>query len=182
MERILLSERSNLFQSHWSNQWLAYPVNLGGLGFGATEARPRAEDAIFHTAESIHQERVFTANRKRVYDVLTNAKQFDKVVELSGAMKSMTLGDKPTEIGREAGSEFALFGGYITGRQIELVPSELIVQAWRVGSWDPGVYSIVRFELLEQGSGTKIVFDHKGFPNGLGEHLADGWKAHYGNR
>jgi hypothetical protein len=30
-----------------------------------------AEDAISHTAESIHQERVFRASRQRVYDALT---------------------------------------------------------------------------------------------------------------
>jgi hypothetical protein len=29
LERILLLERSNLFESHWSNQWLTYSVNLG---------------------------------------------------------------------------------------------------------------------------------------------------------
>ena len=96
-------------------------------------------------------------------------------------MKSGMLpgANKPTEISREEGGAFAIFGGYITGRQIELVPAVRIVQAWRVGSWEPGVYSIVKFELTEQGGGTKIVFDHTGFPKGDGEHLASGWKAHY---
>jgi hypothetical protein len=32
---------------------------------------------------------------------------------------------------------------------------------------------------VEQGAGTKVVFDHVGFPTGLAEHLAEGWKAHY---
>jgi activator of HSP90 ATPase len=94
-------------------------------------------------------------------------------------MKSMPPGGRPTEISREVGGALALFGGHIVGRHIELVPSERIVQAWREVSWDPGVYSIVKFELAEQGSGTKIVFDHTGFPKGRGEHLAVGWKAHY---
>ena len=53
------------------------------------------------------------------------------------------------------------------------------MQAWRVGSWEPGIYSIARFELVEQGSGTKIVFDHMAFPKGDGEHLAAGWKMNY---
>jgi activator of HSP90 ATPase len=74
---------------------------------------------------------------------------------------------------------FTLFGGYIVGRHIELVPNELIVQAWRVGSWDRGVYSIVRFELTEQRARTKVTFDHTGFPRGEAEHLAAGWQAHY---
>src|ERR1044072_1311264 len=56
--------------------------------------------------------------------------------------------------------------GHIVGRHIELVANERIVQAWRVIDWNPGVYSIVKFELAEHGSGTKLVFDHTGFPEG----------------
>ena len=152
---------------------------FGGFTLGSTEVLAGAEEEITRTAESIHQEPVFKASRKRVYEALTDAKQFDKVIQLSGAMQSMHLGDKPTEISREVGGAFTLFGGYITGRHVELVLNERVVQAWRTGSWDPGVYSIAKFELVEQGSGTKIVFDHTGFPKGAAETLAAGWKAHY---
>ncbi|HWZ52030.1 MAG TPA: SRPBCC domain-containing protein, partial [Granulicella sp.] len=48
-----------------------------------------------------------------------------------------------------------------------------------VATWEPGVYSIAKFELREQGSATRLVFDHTGFPNGKAEHLAEGWKANY---
>ncbi|MBZ5536294.1 MAG: SRPBCC domain-containing protein [Acidobacteriia bacterium] len=154
-------------------------VAFGGLALGSTEVWAAAAEEISRTAESIHQETVFKASRKRVYEALTNAQQFDKVIQLSGVMKSMPAANKPTEISREAGGAFALFGGYVTGRHIELVPNERIVQAWRAGSWDPGIYSIARFELTEQGAGTRIVFDHTGFPKGEAEHLAAGWKAHY---
>jgi activator of HSP90 ATPase len=153
---------------------------FGGLALGSAAAWARAEEEISHAAESIHQEPVFKASRKRVYEALTDARQFDKVIQLSGAVKSgMAKAPNPPEISREAGGAFALFGGYISGRQIELVPNERIVQAWRVGSWDAGVYSIARFALVEQGAGTKIVFDHTGFPKGDGEHLAEGWKMNY---
>jgi uncharacterized protein YndB with AHSA1/START domain len=155
---------------------------FSGLALGSTESWAGAQEEISHTAESIHQEPVFKASRKRVYEALTDTKQFDKVVELSGVMKSGMLppgANKPTEVSREVGGAFTLFGGYITGRHIELVPSERIVQAWRAGGWDPGIYSIAKFELVEQGSGTQIVFDHTGFPKGAGELLASGWKAHY---
>ncbi|MGA8540867.1 MAG: SRPBCC domain-containing protein [Terriglobales bacterium] len=156
---------------------------FGGLTLGSTKVWAAAEDEISHTAEAIHQEPMFKASRKRVYEALTDAAQFDKVIQLSGVMQSMHLGDKPAEISREVGGAFTLFGGYVTGRHVELVPNERIVQAWRAGSWPPGVYSIARFELVKQGSGTelgtKIVFDHTGFPKGEAEHLASGWKAHY---
>ena len=152
---------------------------LGGLALGPVQARVGAEEEISHSAESIHQEPVFKASRERVYEALTDTEQFDKVIQISGVMKSMHLGGKPTEISREVGGAFVLFGGYITGRHVELVPDQRIVQAWRTGGWSPGVYSIAKFELVEQGSGTKIVFDHTGFPKGAAETLASGWKAHY---
>jgi activator of HSP90 ATPase len=179
----MMSDRTNrevLSLGHTRRQAIvSAAVAFGGLALGSTKAWAGAEEEISHTAESIHQETFFKANRKRVYDALTTAPQFDKVIQLSGVMKSMPAAVKPTEISREAGGAFALFGGYVTGRHIELVPNERIVQAWRAGSWDPGVYSIAKFELVEQGAGTKIVFDHTGFPKGDAEHLAAGWKAHY---
>jgi len=155
-------------------------VAFGCLTLRSSEAWARAEEEISHTAEAIHQEPIFKASRKRVYEALTDAKQFNKVVLLSTAMKSgMAPGTKPAEISPEAGGAFSLFGGYVTGRQIELVPNERIVQAWRAGGWDPGIYSIAKFDLVEEGSGTKIVFDHAGFPKGKAEHLAEGWKINY---
>jgi activator of HSP90 ATPase len=152
---------------------------IGCLAMRSSPVLADAGDGVSHSAESIHQEPSFKAPRQRVYGALTNPKQFDKVTELSGVMKSMSQMKKRTEISRQVGGTFILFGGYIVGRHIELVPNELIVQAWRTGGWDRGVYSIVRFDLTEQGAGTRIMFDHTGFPRGEGEHLAAGWQAHY---
>jgi uncharacterized protein YndB with AHSA1/START domain len=134
---------------------------FGGLVVGATRAWAGTEEEISHTAEAIHMKPVFKASRKRVYEVLTDTRQFEKVTQLGIAMTSgMSLGTKPTEISREVGGAFSIFRGHILGRHIELVPNQRIVQVWRVADWDPGVYSIAKFELMEQGSGTKIVFDH----------------------
>ena len=152
-------------------------IAAGGLAFSPLQVCGRPEEEVSHSTEAIHQENVFKASRKRVYEALTETKQFDKLVKLSGI--SDALGTKPTQISDEPGGAFTIFGGHIIGRQLELVPGERIVQGWRVVDWEPGWYSIARFELLEQGSETKIVFDHTGFPKGLGQHLADGWKEHY---
>jgi activator of HSP90 ATPase len=134
---------------------------------------------ISHTAESIYQETLYKASRKRVFDALTDTSQFDKMMRIGSGVNTMSLGNEPTLISREVGGPFTVFGGHIIGRQIELVPNERIVQAWRVVDWASGIYSIAKFELVEQGSWTKIVFDHTGFPKGKGEHLAAGWKSHY---
>jgi activator of HSP90 ATPase len=160
-------------------------LNGGAACAAAMFVEPRAAFAepngISRVAESIHQEIAFSSNRNRIYQALTEAKRFDRVVQLSGVMQSVGLAQlkKPTQISAHNGGMFSIFGGYISGRQIELIPKELIVQAWRVGNWDPGVYSIARFSLIEHGAGTTIKFDHAGFPIGQADHLAAGWQANY---
>jgi activator of HSP90 ATPase len=155
-------------------------MTFGGLALSLTKVRAATGEEISRTAESIHQENVFKAGRSRVYEALTDTKQFNEITKIAAAKDpGISLEKVPTEISREVGGTFTLFGGIILGRHIELVPNTRIVQAWRVVNWDPGVYSIVKFELVEQGTGTKIVFDHTGFPKGDAEHLASGWKAHY---
>ncbi|HTW23121.1 MAG TPA: SRPBCC domain-containing protein [Candidatus Baltobacteraceae bacterium] len=151
----------------------------GGLALCSFRAAGASGDGVSHAAESIHQEAFFKARPNRVYDALTIASQFQKVESLGAAMKSSDVTSHPAVISREPGGAFSLFGDYIIGRQIELVPNQRIVQAWRVASWPPGIFSVARFELAEQDSGTKLVFDHAGFPAGTAEHLAAGWHANY---
>ena len=157
----------------------AVTMAWGGLALAPGAACAESVGEISHSAEAIHQEPEFKTSRKRVYEALIETRQFDKVIEISGAKKVKALGTEPTEISTEVGGRFVLFGGHIIGRHIELAPNQRIVQAWRVVDWEPGVYSIARFELVEAGGGTKILFDHTGFPKGQGAHLADGWKGHY---
>jgi activator of HSP90 ATPase len=155
-------------------------IAVGALTLGASKSWARPEDEISHAAESIHMENTFAASRKRVYDAITDGKQFNEVVELSAAMKSGMIKDMtPAKISREVGGAFKLFGGFIIGRQLELVPNERIVQAWRVSYWDAGAYSIAKFAFVDEGAGSKIVFDHTGFPKGDAENLVVGWKGNY---
>lgn len=134
----------------------------------------RAEDTKAGTAPAagaaaaIHQEVELRARPGRVYDALLAAKQFSA---LSGGLA--------TEIDARAGGAFSCFGGHIIGRNIELVPQQRIVQAWRVVDWPEGVYSIARFELKAEGAGTRLILDHTGFPPEKKEHLAEGWETHY---
>jgi hypothetical protein len=161
-------------------------ITAGALTIAGMTTRPslafaESNPEISSTEEAIHQERVFRAGRQLVYEALTVERQFDKIVQLSGVMKAdaMAKMQTPTKLSPYAGGAFALFGGYIVGRQIELVPNELVVQAWRVLNWARGTYSIARFELSDQGGSTKLVFDHTAFPKGQAEHLASGWQEHY---
>lgn len=155
-------------------------VAFAGVAISSFDPIPAAGEDVSRTAESIHQEVAFKASRKRLYEALTDTAQFDKVVKLSSAMQSgMPPGAAPTAISRELGGAFSIFGGHIIGRHVEMLPDERLVQAWRVVDWPAGVYSIAKFELVEAGSGTQLVLDHTGFPVGLAEHLAEGWKLNY---
>jgi activator of HSP90 ATPase len=145
---------------------------------GATAATS-SDLGISTSSAAIHQEVVFKATPARVYKVLTDEKLFGKLVILSGAIKSMALKSAPTLISPKPGGAFSMFGGYITGRQLELQPGVRIVQVWRSASWAPHLYSIVRFELSAHPDGAKLVFDHVGFPNDEAQSLATGWQEHY---
>lgn len=118
-------------------------------------------------SSTIHQEVDFRASPERLYEALLDTRQFS------------AFSGRRADINRDVGGAFSLFGGHIVGRNLELVPHQRIVQAWRVVDWPEGVYSIVRFELKPQGSGTRLVFDHTGFPEELRDHLAAGWESNY---
>jgi activator of HSP90 ATPase len=116
---------------------------------------------------NIHQEVSLGASPSRIYETLVDSTRFG---ELTGA---------PATGDAAEGAVFSVFGGHITGRHVELSPGRRVVQAWRAKTWPDGLYSIVRFELHAEGHGTKLVFDHAGFPAEMTEHLAQGWQANY---
>jgi activator of HSP90 ATPase len=158
---------------------------MTGLAAGAAVVAAAAVGAevtgeITLKAQAIHQEATFKAPRSRVYTLLTDEHEFQKVVALSGAVKSGKVKTTPpAQIGREAGAPFSIFGGFIEGRNIELDPDTRLVQAWRPKYWPAGIYSIIKFELKERPSGTLLLFDHTGFPADDAASLAQGWKQNY---
>jgi uncharacterized protein YndB with AHSA1/START domain len=118
-------------------------------------------------ATTIHQEITFTATPAQVYRALM------------GSAEHAAFTGAPADVSGDEGGACSWHGGYVSGRNIELVPDTRIVQAWRAKNWDPGIYSIIRYELVPQGSGTQIVFNQVGHPEGTGEHLENGWHERY---
>ncbi len=149
---------------------------------GGAPAEAATPDGISQGHPAIHQEVMLAAPASRVYQTLTTASLFDPVVRASAAMNSdmkKMLGTAPTQIDARPGGAFILFGGFITGFNLELVPESRLVQAWRSAAWKPGEYSIARFVLEPRGAATRLVFDHTGFPADDGAKLAAGWHGNY---
>lgn len=134
---------------------------LGSLGTATAHAQTAKPGT------SIHQEVDFKAAPERIYNALLDEKQFHAFTALAA------------EIQPHPGGTFKLFAGQIEGMNVELVPNQRIVQAWRPTSWAAGEYSIAHFELVPRGGGTRIVFDHVGFTEDKQEHLMEGWRNHY---
>jgi len=117
---------------------------------------------------TIHQEITVPASPAAVFEVLTSSDKF----------AAMT-GGRGADISSEEGGAFSMFGGDIKGRNVELVPGERVVQAWRSQAWPEGVYSMVSFALSKNGDGTRVVFDQSGYPEEAHDMLEGGWQMMY---
>ena len=115
----------------------------------------------------IHQEVRIEAPVAKVYKALTDSQEF---ASFTGA---------PTQIEAQDGGAFTCFGTAISGRNVELVAGERIVQAWRVFDWLPGHYSMVRFQLKANGETTTLVLDQDGVPEEVASHVDPGWHEKY---
>jgi len=137
------------------------------LGATAIAGAPPASVTSIHQEVDFYSSPIAAANAAILYDAFLDERQ---VGAFSGA---------PARIDRTPGGSFKIFGGRITGRNIELIPDRRIVQAWRLETWPAGVYSIVRFELTETDSGVHLVLEQTGFPPEDREALTANWPKQY---
>lgn len=87
----------------------------------------------------------------------------------------------PARISGRVGGLFTAWGGYIHGRNLELVDGKRIVQAWvpAEASWPDGHESKVTYRLSPSRNGTRISFTHSAVPREHVGHLSSGWKESY---
>jgi len=76
----------------------------------------------------------------------------------------------------EPGSEFSLWDGEISGRNIEFVPNEKIVQSWFFGEDSD---SIVTIKLHSDKQGTNVEVHQANIPDEAYENIAEGWESDY---
>jgi len=129
-------------------------ISFGGLALGATEAWAGAEDGISRTrnpfTKRLFSRRAGSASTKHSSTPNSSTRSYNSV-----GHEIHAPGGKPTEISHEVGGAFTLFGGYITGRHVELVAEPANRAGLANGRLGSGVYSIVKFESWSEAPGPR---------------------------
>jgi activator of HSP90 ATPase len=117
--------------------------------------------------KNIEQSVTFKATPHVIFEALVDSR---KHTRFTGA---------PARISRRQGGAFTAFGSYISGVNIELVPDQRIVQAWRGSDWPEGHYSLVFFSLSRVRGGTRLNFLQIGVPQKEYKDISAGWREFY---
>ena len=83
----------------------------------------------------------------------------------------------PAIMDEKPNSEFSLWEGDITGRNIEFESNKKIVQEWYFG--DQKEESIVTIKLFENKKGTQLELRHVNIPDDDYENIVEGWTEFY---
>jgi len=80
----------------------------------------------------------------------------------------------------EVGAEVTAWDGYISGRNLELVPGERIVQSWRTSEFgNADEDSIITVVLREVDEGTLLTLEHSNVPDQHKSYEEGGWQSNY---
>jgi activator of HSP90 ATPase len=81
-----------------------------------------------------------------------------------------------------AGTEFSLWDGEITGKNVEIEPGKMIVQEWYFEDEEgmPSEHkSIVTIKLHTAGNSTDVELLHINIPDEAFDNIVDGWDRYY---
>ncbi len=120
-------------------------------------------------SKTIVQKVVFkNTNAKALYDLYMDAKKH-----------SIATGS-PAKISAKEGTKYSVHGGYITGKNLQLVKDKLIVQTWRATGWDKAdVDSTFMINLEQKGKDVVLHAVHANLPEKHAGHIGKGWHDHY---
>jgi len=118
--------------------------------------------------ESVKVSAVIPASAKEIYSAWLSVKGHS-------AMTGSAAKGTP-----RVGCSFTAWDGYIEGKNLELVPPSLIVQAWRTSDFpDAAADSRLEIALSEAKGGTRITLTHTDIPAGQAKGYKQGWIDFY---
>jgi activator of HSP90 ATPase len=83
----------------------------------------------------------------------------------------------PAIMDTDIGTEFSLWEGDITGKNLEIITNKKIVQEWYFG--DQSEKSIVTLKIFENKKGTQLEVIHENIPDEDFENIVEGWNEYY---
>jgi activator of HSP90 ATPase len=83
----------------------------------------------------------------------------------------------PAQMSTEPGSDFSLWEGDITGRNIEFVQDEKVVQEWYFG--EQTEKSIVTITIVPESENSVVTVEHSNIPDEDFNDIAEGWREYY---
>jgi activator of HSP90 ATPase len=83
----------------------------------------------------------------------------------------------PAEMSTEPGSEFSLWEGDITGKNLEFIPDRKIVQQWYFGEQQEK--SIVTIAIAPDRENSIVTIEHTNIPDEEYDGIAEGWREYY---
>jgi uncharacterized protein YndB with AHSA1/START domain len=83
----------------------------------------------------------------------------------------------PARMEAREGTEFSIFEGDISGRNIKITENRQLIQEWYFG--DRQEESIVSITLIPHQSGTNVSLEQTNVPDEAWEELQEGWRNFY---
>jgi activator of HSP90 ATPase len=106
-----------------------------------------------------------------------NAEPSDIYAALTNPFTIELWSGYPAVMAEVPGSEFSLWEGDITGRNIEFIPDRKVVQEWYFGEQEEK--SIVTITIKSDRAGSLVTVEHTSIPDGDFEDIAEGWNEYY---
>ena len=83
----------------------------------------------------------------------------------------------PAQMSTEPGSEFSLWEGDITGKNLEFVQDKKVVQEWYFG--EQVEKSIVTITIVPERENSLVTVEHTNIPDEEYKDIAEGWREYY---
>ncbi|MBX9782663.1 MAG: SRPBCC domain-containing protein [Chitinophagaceae bacterium] len=84
------------------------------------------------------------------------------------------------KIQRKEGAKFSAYDNYCFGKNLQLIPNQLIVQSWRAADWAAADAESTFILLFEQtGKDATVYMTHANVPGNQFKALKDGWNSFY---
>jgi activator of HSP90 ATPase len=112
---------------------------------------------------------------KKIFKI--NAEPSDVYAALTNPYTIELWSGYRAKMSTEPGSEFYLWEGDITGRNLEFIQDKKVVQEWFFG--DQTEKSIVTIDIRPDGENSLVTVEHSNIPEGDFADISEGWREYY---